>query len=233
MTATALLHNPMTQPNPKCGAKTRRGTRCRAQAMANGRCDKHGGKSPAGPASPHWKHGRYSKAFNPAYKQAIEELLADPEILSLNDNIRIVDVEIGKAVAAVQDVESAADWQAVRELSRKIAEALKANDAGTLGLACAELLKLTHAGSGLEAARARLMNLQQHRRKLVQTEAARLAAGQAAISVDRAIGLILILVDVMFRHVVDKKVRMAIIADVQRMEVLPGQWLGAVQPVTP
>lgn len=52
----------------RCGAKTRRGTPCRAPAMANGRCRMHGGCS-TGPRTPeglercrraNWKHGRYS-----------------------------------------------------------------------------------------------------------------------------------------------------------------------------
>lgn len=54
--------------SPRCGAKTRKGTPCRAPAMANGRCRMHGGKS-TGPRTPeglersrkaNWKHGYYS-----------------------------------------------------------------------------------------------------------------------------------------------------------------------------
>ena len=58
--------NPMNAP--RCGAKTRRGTPCKAPAMANGRCRMHGGKS-TGPRTPeglersrkaNLKHGLYS-----------------------------------------------------------------------------------------------------------------------------------------------------------------------------
>ena len=62
--------NPQGNPNnaPRCGARTRKGTSCRAPAMANGRCRLHGGKS-TGPKTieglersrkANWKHGRYS-----------------------------------------------------------------------------------------------------------------------------------------------------------------------------
>jgi hypothetical protein len=62
--------NPPGDPSaaPRCGAKTRRGTPCRAPAMSNGRCRLHGGKS-TGPRTAeglercrqaHWKHGIYS-----------------------------------------------------------------------------------------------------------------------------------------------------------------------------
>lgn len=63
-------NNAPGDPNsaPRCGAKTRKGTPCRAPAMANGRCRMHGGKS-TGPRTPeglkrsrkaNWKHGYYS-----------------------------------------------------------------------------------------------------------------------------------------------------------------------------
>ena len=55
---------------PRCGARTRRGTRCQCPAMRNGRCRLHGGLS-TGPRTAagieaiqraHMKHGYYSKA---------------------------------------------------------------------------------------------------------------------------------------------------------------------------
>ena len=62
--------NPQGDPNaaPRCGAKSRAGTPCRAPAMKNGRCRFHGGKS-TGPKTPEGleksrkanrKHGLYS-----------------------------------------------------------------------------------------------------------------------------------------------------------------------------
>ena len=56
-----VWNNPMHAAR-RCGARTRRGTPCRAPAMPNGRCRMHGGRSPgAPPGNRHaWKHGRYS-----------------------------------------------------------------------------------------------------------------------------------------------------------------------------
>ena len=57
----------LSQAKP-CGAKTRKGTPCKAPAMPNGRCRMHGGAS-TGPKTPEgrersrrarWKHGKYS-----------------------------------------------------------------------------------------------------------------------------------------------------------------------------
>jgi hypothetical protein len=49
-----------------CGAKTRGGGKCRKAAMTNGRCKLHGGKTPSGPDSVHYKHGRYATVFRGA-----------------------------------------------------------------------------------------------------------------------------------------------------------------------
>ena len=72
-------NNPAGDPNkaPRCGAKTRRGTSCKAPAMPNGRCRLHGGKS-TGPKKPeglersrkaNWKHGHYSKEPKEIYRE--------------------------------------------------------------------------------------------------------------------------------------------------------------------
>lgn len=48
----------------QCGAKTRGGGKCKKPAMPNGRCRLHGGKTPSGPDSVHFKHGRYASVFH-------------------------------------------------------------------------------------------------------------------------------------------------------------------------
>lgn len=55
-----------------CGAKTRAGSPCRLPAgwgtdhVGEGRCKLHGGASPRGVDSPHFKHGARSKYFDPS-----------------------------------------------------------------------------------------------------------------------------------------------------------------------
>lgn len=44
-----------------CGAKTRGGTPCKRAALENGRCNLHGGLTPGGVDSPHFKHGYRSR----------------------------------------------------------------------------------------------------------------------------------------------------------------------------
>lgn len=87
----------------RCGAKTRKGTPCRAPAMKNGRCRLHGGKS-TGPKTPegierirqaHLKHGEYTKEaiaerkeFNALLRQLKES------INEIDDKCEKVDIKI-------------------------------------------------------------------------------------------------------------------------------------------
>jgi len=69
---------------PRCGARTRAGTPCRAPAMPNGRCRLHGGKS-TGPRTmaglqrlreAKTRHGRYAKeALN--FRRRVNQILKE------------------------------------------------------------------------------------------------------------------------------------------------------------
>jgi len=82
-------NNPPGDPNsaPRCEARTRKGTPCRAPAMANGRCRMHGGKS-TGPRTQeglersrkaNWKHGYYS-AESIALRRYISWLVRESQV---------------------------------------------------------------------------------------------------------------------------------------------------------
>jgi len=68
--------------SPRCGAKTRKGTPCKAPAMANGRCRMHGGKSPGAPKGNKnaLKHGFYTKTAIEQRKR-IRQLIKDSKEL--------------------------------------------------------------------------------------------------------------------------------------------------------
>jgi len=100
-----LLRNGNPQGNPmnapRCGAKTRKGTPCRAPAMANGRCRMHGGKS-TGPRTPeglersrkaNWKHGYYS-AESIAMRRYMSQLLRESRSIMgrIEENIKSGDL---------------------------------------------------------------------------------------------------------------------------------------------
>jgi len=82
----------------QCGAKTRSGQPCKANAMPNGRCRKHGGASTGAPKGNQnaRKHGIYSDAIRPDEA----ELWSDINVGSLDDDIRIAKLQLRRALIA-------------------------------------------------------------------------------------------------------------------------------------
>ena len=74
---------------PQCNAKAKRtGQRCRRVAVTGStKCPLHGGKTPRGVASPHYKTGRYSKYVNPNISGKINDL-DQYDILDLADELQ-------------------------------------------------------------------------------------------------------------------------------------------------
>ena len=67
--------------------------------MTNGRCRVHGGKTPSGPASPHWKTGKHSRVLRELTLSArYEEFLANPELGELREEVALTDLHIEKVV---------------------------------------------------------------------------------------------------------------------------------------
>lgn len=87
----------------KCGARLRAeraGRVCSNWAMSNGRCRMHGGSTPSGIASPHFRHGRYSKVLAGGMLTAFQESLADPDLLELQREIALVDARVSKLLSS-------------------------------------------------------------------------------------------------------------------------------------
>ena len=105
-----------------CGAKTRAGGKCKAPAMANGRCRVHGGKS-TGPKDQientnAVKHGFYSDALLPEERP----LYVRVEVGSLNDEIRLAKVKLFRFVKLSNSTELAEIIDGAVELVQKIGE---------------------------------------------------------------------------------------------------------------
>lgn len=66
-----------------CGAKNRQGKPCQRSPMPNGRCKLHGGATPSGPESPHFKHGRYAEAFRGKLAEKFAGAINDDKPLNL------------------------------------------------------------------------------------------------------------------------------------------------------
>jgi hypothetical protein len=105
-----------TRKGPVCGAKTRAGGVCQARPYPNGRCHVHGGATPAGIASPHYKDGRRSRYLKNLPKElgaGYRAALADPELLSLREEAALLTVRIMWLLNRLKDTPPGPDYGAV------------------------------------------------------------------------------------------------------------------------
>src|SRR5262249_46273923 len=89
---------PAGRGGPTRGALKRDGTPCQARPYANGRCRVHGGETPAGVASPHYRNGRRSKYLRDLprdLRAGYKAALAGPEQTALVDELAVLEARIG------------------------------------------------------------------------------------------------------------------------------------------
>ena len=88
----------------KCGAKNRSGNPCGKWPSKNrSRCALHGGKSLVGVSSPAYKNGRYSNSLPRGLREKYEATLNDPNLLTLEAEIRLLDVQLAEWTGLLQD----------------------------------------------------------------------------------------------------------------------------------
>src|SRR5215218_5374034 len=189
-----------------CGATNRAGGTCRAVPMSNGRCKNHGGLTPAGIASPHFQHGRYSRVI-PRVAARLAAAAADPNYLELRQEIALVDARLGELLGRLDDGEHGGLWTTV--LSRWAAYTLAQGTAAEAEmrekLACA----ITTGADDWKAWDA-VRDLVHDRRKLVAGEVKRILVSQKHLSVDEAHTLAARMVEAVRRHVHDDAILHAI-----------------------
>lgn len=155
----------------RCGARARTtGKPCKNWAMPNGRCRMHGGKSPGGIASPSFKHGRYSKYLPGRFIERYAEAAQDKDLLSLRDDIALMDVRLVDLLLQLHTGESGQLWQEVIEAKRRLDHAILISDADAVRGALASLDKLLESGVNDHAAWREIVDLLERKRRLSDSE---------------------------------------------------------------
>jgi hypothetical protein len=73
----------------------------------------HGGRSPRGLASLLTKTGRYSRDLPTRVAARYEAALADPQLLSVRDDIALLQAAITDVMAEIQQAETSLDFEAI------------------------------------------------------------------------------------------------------------------------
>ncbi len=132
-----------------CGARKNSGKPgpCLKPPMRNGRCDKHGGATPSGFASPHLVHGRYSKMLPTRLLAHYQELKADPELTSLASEIALVRAHIFELIQSFDTGEAEGAWDDLRSAWARLVAARESGNTGGMATALNAIGQMVERGS--------------------------------------------------------------------------------------
>lgn len=96
----------------QCQAKAKSsGNQCNRRAVTGKRvCTVHGGLTPGGIASPHFKTGRYSKYTPARLVESYDDYRTDPDLLSLNDDVALLRSITTQHLQAMEQGETSPAW---------------------------------------------------------------------------------------------------------------------------
>jgi hypothetical protein len=180
-------------------------------------CRMHGGKTLRSPASANYKDGRYSRFLPSRMFAAYREAGLDPELMSLRQDLGLLDARIIDVLKRVDTGEAGAIWQAAQAAMVRFDRAWLKKDGKDMESALAEAKRLMTQGASDYAAWQEVGSLMDQRRKLVESEQRRLTLAHEVLSRDQAMALMGQLVDILQRHVPDRNILNAIALDIQAM----------------
>ena len=210
---------------PVCHSRRcKRPGRCQSvKRMANGRCHKHGGASPVGPAQPSYKHGKYSKYLPPRMLATYDEGQTDAELLTMRAEVELVDMRIKDLMTRVDTGEASSKWQALTKQLNRLREADAKDDKVILAKVAKELMLIfPEDGYNDFEIWNEMWPLVDQRNRLLDSEARRMVALHQMISVDQFIRLTQALLAMVHEHVKDPKALTAIAAGIAALLNRPG-----------
>lgn len=201
-----------------CGASTMENAPCKAAPMENGRCRKHGGKTPVGIASANWETGKHSRLFPTLPTRLLDAAArshADPELLSLRRQISVLEARDGELYAELTTGESGAAWG---QASRVLREALLVQEDEERGHEFPGLMHqlelIVADGVGDRVTWAEIHNNYEMARRLRDSEMTRLKSLQAAMDAKQVKSIIGRLLAIIKRRVIDPTTLGLIMEDV-------------------
>lgn len=188
----------------QCQAKAKStGKQCNRSAVNGKRvCTVHGGLTPGGIASPHFKDGRYSKSLPVRLADKYKAALKDPQLLELKNEIALTDARLKDLLSRVDTGESGALWLAVGKAWKEYQRTQR----GT-----ADSIKIeSHLNQLIESAMQDYMawreiqEVLEQRRRLVESERKRLVEMQQYITSQQAMTLVAAMIGIIKDNVRDR-----------------------------
>ena len=189
-------------PNSLCGAKTRKGGQCkRSPSAGKKRCRLHGGATPAGVASPHFRHGRYSKVLPMDMRKRYEASKKDQELLTHEPEIRLLDTHLHSLIQQINDAPKQDTLRRAKEIWAEFRQA-KADDNTEFMEQCLERVDgVFRAEEPMLQSWGEIREVLEIRRKMLESETRRIKDSQHSMNAEQLLAIIEYLVDVIRKAV--------------------------------
>lgn len=181
----------------------------------------HGGSSPRGVAAHLFKTGRRSKFLPTRLAAQYKEALIDPDLVTLRDELALVDVRLNELLTRVDTGESGAAWAQLVKTVRELNVAVRAGKASEMAEALNELDAAVARGASDRGAWNDVMRIVEQRRKLAESERRRLVDLQQMITAEQLMTYTGALLALVKENVTDKTILSNIGAGVRRLVSMP------------
>jgi hypothetical protein len=170
----------------RCGCAVKNtGYRCLrvANSAALG-CKMHGGSQAKGTSSPQYLHGARSQYLPLRLQAQYQAAVADPDLLSLRQDLGVLEVRIGELLQRLETQESGAAWDQVQALSSKIQGAWDQKIPALIPGYLAQLQELCQGIQGTQEAWGELRAVLRDRVQVATLEHKRLQEVQGTVPIE-------------------------------------------------
>lgn len=173
-----------------CGAATANSgytEPCSFTPMKNGRCKKHGGKTPKGIAVRHAKPDGSSHYIPPPLLEDVHRAMNDPELLNLTKDLALVEGRIEELKKRVGTGASDKAWAALQQQWQEFNKATKESNEKKMKSAADAIQLILGTGASQAELWEEIQRWQEHRRRLMESESKRRLQMRAIVNIEEAL----------------------------------------------
>jgi hypothetical protein len=208
-----------------CGARTRAGAKrpyCqRSPVPGRERCDRHGGKTPAGPLSPHWRGGKRSKYLPVAVARLYREAANDPELLNARGTVALLEARARQLMQRLTTPESMSLWDDLKAAAEALQAAAQKPDAearaGAMLAAARRIVEMANRAEADEHTWKDLLKVEVQKLSAQESEWARLKDLRQVATAEEVLAPVRAIAESVARHVSNPTERLAICNDIVRL----------------
>ena len=180
-------------------------------------CRNHGGRALAGTDHPNLRHGRYSKHLPQRLAERAAEAANDPDLVSLRDELALLDALTQEALGQLDAGGGAALWYELQRHWRTFERAMASGDTQAMRAAVAEVSAVIGRGVLDASALSTVRGLIQDRRRVARDEVQRERAIDGYMTSAQAMLLAEALAGSALQFIRDPGDRAAFASDVARL----------------